>query len=66
MGGDFLEGEFFFLGGGASFAGKRQDQKIRPKNSGPKFGRPKVVSQNSAPNSGSGGARSPVQKIAKF
>ena len=45
---------------GASFAGKK-DQKIRAKNSGPKIGRPKFVSQNSAPNSGSGGAKSPVE-----
>ena len=58
LGGEFLEGEFFQ---GASVAGKKQDQKIRPKNSGPKFGRPKFVSQNSAPNSGFGGAKSPVQ-----
>ena len=35
--------------------------KLRPKNSGPKFGRPKFVSQNSALNSGSGGTKSPVQ-----
>ena len=46
---------------GASFAGKKQSQKIRLENSGPKFGRPKFVSQNSALNSGSGGAKSPVQ-----
>ena len=49
----------FFLA--AAFAGKKQSQKIRPENSGPKFGRPKFVSQNSALNSGSGGAKSPVQ-----
>ena len=57
MGGEFLEGEFFK---GASFAGKKS-QKIRPENSGPKFGRPKFVSQNSGLNSCSGGAKSPVQ-----
>ena len=43
-----------FLGG--SSAGKKQSQKIRLENSGPKF-----VSQNSALNSGSRGAKSPVQ-----
>ena len=59
MGGEFLEGEFF----GGLFCWKKQDQKIRPKNSGPEFGRPKFVSQNSALNSGSGGAKSPVQKF---
>ena len=37
------------------FCWKNQSQKLRPKNSGPKFGRPKFVSQNSALNSGSGG-----------
>ena len=42
-------------------AKKKQSQKIRPKNSGPKFGRPKFVSRNSALNSSSGGAKSPVQ-----
>ena len=62
MGGEFLRGEFFL---GASFAEKKkkQNQKIRPKNSGPEFGRPKFVSQNSALNSGSSGAKSPVQKF---
>ena len=35
---------------------KKQCQKIRLENSGPKFWRPKFVSQNSALNSGSGGA----------
>ena len=44
-----------------NFGRKKQSQKIRPKNSGPKFGRPKFVSQNSGLNSGSGGAKSPVQ-----
>ena len=55
-----LEGESWevnlWIFQGASFAGKKQSQKIRPKNSGPKFGRPKFVSQNSALNSGSGRA----------
>ena len=61
LGGEFLEGEFF----GASFAvfffreKKKQDQRIRPRNSGPEFGLPKFVSPNSAPNSGCGGAKSP-------
>ena len=59
MGGEFLQGEFFR--GLFKFAGKKQNQKVRPKNSGPKFGRPKFVSQNSALSSGSGGAKSPVQ-----
>ena len=45
---------------GASFAGKKQKQKIRPKKSGPEFGRPKFVLQHSAPN---GGATSPLQKF---
>ena len=48
---------------GGLFCWKNQSQKIRPKNSGPKFGRPKFVSQNSGLNSGSGGAKSPVQKF---
>ena len=56
MGGDFLEGEVFR---GALFCWhKKEDQKIRPKNSDPKFGHPKFVSQNSALNSGSGGTKS--------
>ena len=46
---------------GGLFCWEKQSQKIRPKNSGPKFERPKFVSQNSALNSGSGGAKSPVQ-----
>ena len=46
---------------GALFCWKKQCQIIRPKNSGPKFRRPKFVSQNSGLNSGSGGAKSPVQ-----
>ena len=37
---------------GGLFCWKKQSQKIRPKNSGPKFGRPKFVSQNSGLNSG--------------
>ena len=39
------------------------EQNIRPKNSAPKFGHPKFVSQNSAPNSGSGGGQSPLRKF---
>ena len=45
---------------GGLFWWKKQSQKLRPKNSGPKFGRLKFVSQNSAQNSGSGGAKSPL------
>ena len=62
-----LEGEFWDVNfSGVDFSGglfdwKKQSQKIRPKNSGQKFGRPKFVSQNSALNSGSRGAKSPVQ-----
>ena len=48
---------------GGLFSWKKQAQKIRPRNSGPKFGRPKFVSQNSGPNSGFGGAKSPVRKF---
>ena len=40
-----------------------KSQNIDPRISGPKFGRPNFVSQNSAPTSGSGGAKSPVQKF---
>ena len=43
---------------GALFAGKKTTQKI-----GSKIGRSRIVSQNSAPNSVSGGAKAPVQKI---
>ena len=57
MGGEFLEGEFFR----GPLLLEKQCQKMRPKNSRPKFGRPKFVSQNSGMNSGSGGAKSPVQ-----
>ena len=57
MGGEFLEGEFFW----GPLLLKKNSQNIRPKNSGPKFGRPKFVSQNSGLNSGSGGAKSPAQ-----
>ena len=57
MGGEFLEREFFR----GPLLLEKQSQKIRPKNSGPKFGRPKFVSQNSGLNSGSGDAKSPVQ-----
>ena len=46
---------------GGLFCWKKQSQKIRLEHSGPKFGRPKFVSLNSALNSGSGGAKSPVQ-----
>ena len=55
MGGEFLEGEFF--------RGPLLLKKTESRKSGPKFGRPKFVSQNSAPNSGFGGAKSPVQKF---
>ena len=46
---------------GASFAGKKTESKNSTREFGPKFGSPKFVSQNSALNSGSGGAKSPVQ-----
>ena len=55
--GEFLEGEFFR----GPLLLEKTVSKIRPKNSGPKFGRPKFVSQNSALDSDSGGAKSPVQ-----
>ena len=55
MGGEFLGGEFFW--------GPLLLEKTESKDSGPKFGRPKFVSQNSALNSGSGGVKSPVQKV---
>ena len=61
MGGEFLEGEFFW--GPLLLEKKKQNQRIKPKNSGSKFGRPKFVSQNSALNSDSGDAKSPVQKF---
>ena len=61
MGGVFLEGEFFR----GPLLLEKIESKIRPKNSGPNFGHPKFVSQNSALesslDSGSGGAKSPVQ-----
>ena len=57
MGGQFLEGEFFR----GPLLLEENSQKIRPKNSGPNFGHPKFVSQNSALNSGPGGAKSPVR-----
>ena len=60
MRGEFLEGVF---DRGPLLLDKKQDQEIRPENSGPKFGHPKFVSQNSTPNSGFGGAKSPVQKL---
>ena len=47
--------------GGLFCWSKKKSQKFRPKNSGPKFGRPKFVSQNSALDSGSGGSKSSVQ-----
>ena len=65
--GRILEGEFWevhFLRvnfSGGLFCWKKQSQRVRPENLGPKFGCPKFVSQNSALNSGSGGAKSPVQ-----
>ena len=58
--GEFLEGEFFW---GPLLLEKNRLKKFLPGNSGPKFGRPKIVSQNSGPNSGFGGAKSPVQKF---
>ena len=54
MGGEFLEGEFFC---GPLLLETKQNQILRPKNSGPNFGRPKFVSQNSALNPGSRGAK---------
>ena len=60
LGGEFLEGEFFW---GPLLQKNKQNKKHRPKNSGPKFGRQKFVSQESAPNSGYRGAKSPVQKF---
>ena len=59
-----LEGEFWevnFLR--VNFSGGLFCWKKEPKNSTPKFGRPKFVSQNSALNSGSRGAKSPVRKF---
>ena len=61
-----LEGELWevnflmvnFSGGFFCWKKAGSEKTIRPKNSGPKFGRPKFVSQNS----GFGGAESPVQK----
>ena len=49
-----------FSGGLFGWGGR--GQKIRLENSGPKFGSPKFVSQNSALNC-SGGAKSPVQTL---
>ena len=49
---------------GGSFYWKTQDQKIRPQNSAPKFGTHIFVSQNSTPNSGSRGAKSPLRRLA--
>ena len=46
--GEFLEGEFFR---GRFLLEENRIRKIRPKNSGSKFGRPKFVSQNLAPKS---------------
>ena len=48
---------------GALFFLKKSGCKFQPKNSGPEFGPPKFVCQNSAPHSGFGGAKSPVQKV---
>ena len=56
--GRWISRRWIFLG--ASFADKKKDEKNPPKTSGPIFGRPKFVSQNSAPNSGFGGAKSHV------
>ena len=58
LGGEFLEGEFFF-GGGPLLLGKtglKFDPRIRAS---------KICFAKSAPNSGSGGAKSPVQKFEK-
>ena len=58
MGGEFLEGEFFW----GPLLLENTESKIRPKNSSPNFGSPKFVSQNSALNSGSGGAKLGLSK----
>ena len=58
MGGEFLEGEFFR---GPLLLEKTESIRFDPRNSGPKFRRRKFVSQNSGKNSGSRGAKSPVQ-----
>ena len=61
---DFWEVNFWrvnFRGG--LLLEKEQDPKIRPENSDPKFGRPKLVSQNSAPNLISGGAKIPCAEM---
>ena len=57
-GGDYLEGEYFWVPLLLENAGS----KIRTKKSRPRFACPKLVSQNSASNSGLRGAQSPVQK----
>ena len=61
MGGEVLEGELFW--GPLLREKTRIKQKKQPRNSSPKFGRPKFVSHDSALNSGSGGAESLVQKF---
>ena len=58
-GGEFLEGEF---PGGGLFCWKNRIKNSIQEFGCPKFGRSKFVSQNSAPNSGSGGPTSPVRK----
>ena len=57
---EFLEGEFFW---GPLLLEKTGSKNSTQEFGRPKFGRPKFVSQNSGPNSGFGGAKSPVQKI---
>ena len=58
--GEFLEGEFL--------RGLVLLENIGPKHStpefGPRFGAQKFASQNSTPNSGSQGAKSPLRKLA--
>ena len=51
LGGEFLEGDFLLLG--------KTDETILA----PKFRRPKFASRNSAPNSGSAGAKSSLRKV---
>ena len=61
MGGEFLEGEFFR---GPASSLEKTESNNSTQEFGSKFGRPKFVSQNSALNSGSGGAKSPAQTLA--
>ena len=58
-GSEFLEGDFL----GALSAGKKAGSKNSTQEFGSKIRRSKFVSQNSAPNSGSGRAKSPVKKF---